>query len=53
MIGGTSTGGLVAFMLGRLRMTIDESINVYTTLSGGVLETRPTATQWHCKTRAS
>ncbi len=28
--------GLIAFMLGRLRMTIDECINVYTTLSDGV-----------------
>ncbi|KAJ5588159.1 hypothetical protein N7537_010837 [Penicillium hordei] len=29
MIGGTSTGGLVAIMLGRLGMTVDECIEVY------------------------
>ncbi|KAG7289880.1 hypothetical protein NEMBOFW57_006257 [Staphylotrichum longicolle] len=33
MIGGTSTGGLIAIMLGRLQMTIDECINAYTSLS--------------------
>ncbi|KAK4031861.1 hypothetical protein C8A01DRAFT_20988, partial [Parachaetomium inaequale] len=49
IIGGTSTSGLIAFMLSRLHITIDE----YSTLSDGVLETRPTATKWHCKTRAS
>ncbi|KAH6633953.1 hypothetical protein B0J18DRAFT_414818 [Chaetomium sp. MPI-SDFR-AT-0129] len=38
MIGGTSTGGLIAIMLGRLRMTIDECIDAYTTLSGRVFE---------------
>ncbi|KAH0037143.1 hypothetical protein KCU80_g6869, partial [Aureobasidium melanogenum] len=29
MIGGTSTGGLIAIMLGRLEMTIDECIDKY------------------------
>ncbi|MCJ1468429.1 hypothetical protein MMC07_007057 [Pseudocyphellaria aurata] len=29
MIGGTSTGGLIAIMLGRLEMTIDECIDAY------------------------
>ncbi|KAH7132768.1 acyl transferase/acyl hydrolase/lysophospholipase, partial [Dactylonectria macrodidyma] len=38
MIGGTSTGGLVAIMLGRLRMTIDECITAYTSLSDKVFE---------------
>jgi patatin-like phospholipase/acyl hydrolase len=38
MIGGTSTGGLIAIMLGRLRMTIDECIDAYTTLSDRVFE---------------
>ncbi|KAH6988874.1 acyl transferase/acyl hydrolase/lysophospholipase [Ilyonectria sp. MPI-CAGE-AT-0026] len=33
MIGGTSTGGLVAIMLGRLRMDVDECIDAYTDLS--------------------
>ncbi|KAM5349990.1 hypothetical protein ACJ41O_006495 [Fusarium nematophilum] len=38
MIGGTSTGGLIAIMLGRLRMTIDECITAYTSLSEKVFE---------------
>ena len=38
MIGGTSTGGLIAIMLGRLRMTIDECIDAYTSLSDRVFE---------------
>ena len=38
MIGGTSTGGLIAIMLGRLRMTVDECIDAYTTLSDSVFE---------------
>jgi len=38
MIGGTSTGGLIAVMLGRLRMTVDECIDAYTTLSDRVFE---------------
>lgn len=33
MIGGTSTGGLIAIMLGRLRMTVDECIEEYKELS--------------------
>ena len=38
MIGGTSTGGLIAIMLGRLRMTVDECIAAYTSLSDKVFE---------------
>jgi patatin-like phospholipase/acyl hydrolase len=38
MIGGTSTGGLIAVMLGRLRMTVDECIDAYTTLSNRVFK---------------
>ena len=38
MIGGTSTGGLIAIMLGRLRMTIDECIDIYAMLSDRVFE---------------
>ena len=33
MIGGASTGGLIALMLGRLRMSIDDCIAAYTDLS--------------------
>jgi patatin-like phospholipase/acyl hydrolase len=36
MIGGTSTGGLIAVMLGRLGMTVDECIDAYTSLSDKV-----------------
>ncbi|EEY17602.1 phospholipase [Verticillium alfalfae VaMs.102] len=38
MIGGTSTGGLIAIMLGRLRMSVDECIAAYTALSDEVFE---------------
>lgn len=38
MIGGTSTGGLIALMLGRLQMTVDECIDAYTTLSDRVFK---------------
>src|SRR4051812_11008938 len=33
LIGGTSTGGLIAIVLGRLGMTVDECIAVYKSLS--------------------
>ncbi|OIW22746.1 hypothetical protein CONLIGDRAFT_687165 [Coniochaeta ligniaria NRRL 30616] len=33
MIGGTSTGGLIAIMLGRLRLTVDECIQAYSELA--------------------
>ncbi|KAI4738404.1 phospholipase, patatin family protein [Aureobasidium sp. EXF-12298] len=36
IIGGTSTGGLIAIMLGRLEMSIDECIKAYTDLSEDV-----------------
>ncbi|RKK23966.1 hypothetical protein BFJ66_g17284 [Fusarium oxysporum f. sp. cepae] len=38
MISGTSTGGLIAIMLGRLRMTVDECIVAYTSLSNMVFK---------------
>ncbi|OCL05393.1 FabD/lysophospholipase-like protein [Glonium stellatum] len=38
MIGGTSTGGLIAIMLGRLRMSIDECIVAYLSLSDRVFQ---------------
>lgn len=43
MIGGTSTGGLIAIMLGRLRMDVDECITEYKRLSSQVFT--------HCKHR--
>lgn len=36
MIGGTSTGGLIAIMLGRLRMSVDDCIDAYTSMSDRV-----------------
>ncbi|KAI4784180.1 phospholipase, patatin family protein [Aureobasidium sp. EXF-3400] len=36
IIGGTSTGGLIAIMLGRLQMSVDECIKTYTGLSKDV-----------------
>lgn len=36
MIAGTSTGGLIAIMLGRLQMSVDECINEYKKLSSKV-----------------
>ncbi|KAK4171585.1 hypothetical protein QBC36DRAFT_382447 [Triangularia setosa] len=38
IISGTSTGGLIAIMLGRLRMTVDDCINAYASLSESVFE---------------
>lgn len=38
MIGGTSTGGLIAIMLGRLQMTVAESIDAYTRLAHKAFE---------------
>lgn len=38
MIGGTSTGGLIAIMLGRLQMTVEECINAYVALSEKVFQ---------------
>jgi patatin-like phospholipase/acyl hydrolase len=38
MIGSTSTGGLIAIMLGRLQMTVGECIDMYTSLSNKVFE---------------
>ncbi|KAI1206773.1 acyl transferase/acyl hydrolase/lysophospholipase [Annulohypoxylon truncatum] len=40
MIGGTSTGGLIAIMLGRLRMTVGDCITAYTQLSSDVFKKR-------------
>jgi patatin-like phospholipase/acyl hydrolase len=38
MIGGTSTGGLMAIMLGRLEMDIDECIDAYVKISNRVFQ---------------
>lgn len=36
MIGGASTGGLIAIMLGRLEMSVQECIDAYTSLSSEI-----------------
>ncbi|KAJ7262822.1 FabD/lysophospholipase-like protein [Mycena rebaudengoi] len=36
LIGGTSTGGLIALMLGRLRMTVEDAIRAYDALAQGI-----------------
>lgn len=38
MIGGTSIGGLIAIILGRLQMTVDNYIDAYTSLSDKVFK---------------
>lgn len=40
-VGGSSTGGLIAIMLGRLRMTVDECLDTYKGLSARVFEKPP------------
>ncbi|EAQ84177.1 hypothetical protein CHGG_10581 [Chaetomium globosum CBS 148.51] len=40
MIGGTSTGGLVALLLGRLRLTVPEAIAHYTSLAETIFTAR-------------
>jgi patatin-like phospholipase/acyl hydrolase len=38
LIGGTSTGGLIAIMLGRLELSVDECIEAYTDLMARVFK---------------
>jgi len=40
MIGGTSTGGLIAIMLGRLKMSLKDCIQAYKELSGDIFTKR-------------
>ena len=40
MIGGTSTGGIIAIMLGRLRMSLEECETAYKTLSSEIFRAR-------------
>src|ERR1700722_11390015 len=40
LICGTSTGGIIALMLGRLRMSVDECIDAYINLSKEVFDER-------------
>jgi nucleoside phosphorylase/patatin-like phospholipase/acyl hydrolase len=40
LIGGTSTGGIIALMLGRLRMSIEKCIQAYSKLGEGIFATQ-------------
>lgn len=40
LIGGTSTGGLIAIMLGRLKMDIEDCIKAYLKISQAVFQPR-------------
>ncbi|PHH51169.1 Vegetative incompatibility protein HET-E-1 [Ceratocystis fimbriata CBS 114723] len=42
LIGGTGTGGIIAIMLGRLKMTLHQSIEAYKSLAETVLRPEPT-----------
>ena len=42
LIAGTGTGGLIAIMLGRLRMTVEDCMRVYTEMTRRVFETDKT-----------
>lgn len=46
LIGGTGRGGLVALILGRLKMTIEQALNEYTALAKGVRETQYSWQGW-------
>ncbi|KAM7194668.1 Acyl transferase/acyl hydrolase/lysophospholipase [Naviculisporaceae sp. PSN 640] len=41
LIGGTSTGGLIAIMLGRLEMDVESCLSAYTTFIPNVFKRRP------------
>lgn len=47
MIGGTSTGGLIAIMLGRLRMTAKEAIDAYLKLSPKIFTKKRSRLGWN------
>ncbi|KAI9847126.1 MAG: hypothetical protein M1838_001009 [Thelocarpon superellum] len=46
MMAGTSTGGLIAIMLGRLRMTVDDCIRSYSTLAEEVFQQKYHRVGW-------
>ncbi|KAJ5732391.1 Acyl transferase/acyl hydrolase/lysophospholipase, partial [Penicillium malachiteum] len=54
LIGGTSTGGLIAIMLGRLEMDVDECIEAYRALMESVFsdKTRKIALDWSGNVKA-
>ncbi|OSS48939.1 hypothetical protein B5807_06739 [Epicoccum nigrum] len=54
LIGGTSTGGLIAIMLGRLEMTVEACIVAYEELMKAVFETKSSwlPISWSAQTKA-
>ncbi|KAG6876907.1 hypothetical protein C0993_012163 [Termitomyces sp. T159_Od127] len=50
MICGTSTGGLIAIMLGRLQMTISECIKVYESLASDIFSAHRAQRTWNFST---
>ncbi|KAH6707866.1 acyl transferase/acyl hydrolase/lysophospholipase [Leptodontidium sp. MPI-SDFR-AT-0119] len=50
LIGGTSTGGIIAIMLGRLRMSIDDCIQVFRHISETVFKQNPS---WFARVRGA
>ena len=51
MICGTSTGGLIAIMLGRLRMSVEDCIKEYEALSANVFVQQQHRISWKGKLR--
>jgi len=51
MIGGTSTGGLIALMLGRLRMSVEDCISTYQDMMEDVFGKSPRRTILHKRLR--
>ena len=52
MIGGTSTGGLIAVMLGRLRMSVQEAYDEYIKLSPKIFSQLQHRLNWKFETQA-
>ncbi|GFF59112.1 acyl transferase/acyl hydrolase/lysophospholipase [Aspergillus udagawae] len=46
LIGGTSTGGIIAIMLGRLKMDVDDCIKAYQSLSAQVFSKKHSLINW-------
>ncbi|GAB7349529.1 hypothetical protein MBLNU459_g0232t2 [Dothideomycetes sp. NU459] len=55
LIGGTSTGGLIAIMLGRLGMDVDDCISAYTTLMSEIFKNKKSwfRISWNGKIKAA
>lgn len=51
LMGGTSTGGLITIMLGRLRMSIEETLQAYEMLSQRIFSKKCVFSKIHNKSR--